>query len=339
MFIYGLVGPLLRAPRLGYVKGYYRRPVQVWSRRYESGGGRVTELTARPLLNLFFPELSGVIQPLAGESAGRREVLEHLPFFTGYGVEIGLLIDVLERFGLGRIAQVNLGARVHRNRDLPSLSIMAFAVAQVLMTRAGGAAGAPIAGRLPSTMRLVSLENGMALEPHDVREHERPPIATVPAYRERRRLTHAPAAATPRERRGPGPRARVRRPGHHPRSAGRGVPALRGPRPGGGHRAGGRRRRDRRAGVDPDHPDPQVLRRAAHDPQRRHHPDRESQPRLRGRRRPGHDPVHAGCGRRARGASGRGTGVGRRGRRQAGRAHVDGVVELRDFGAVLQLSV
>ena len=198
MFIYGLVGPLLRDPRLGYVKGYYRRPLRVGSRWYESGGGRVTELTARPLLNLFFPELSGVIQPLAGESAGRREVLEHLPFFTGYGVEIGLLIDVLERFGLGRIAQVNLGARVHRNRDLPSLSIMAFAVAQVLMTRAGGAAGAPIAGRLPSTMRLVSLENGMALEPHDVREHERPPIATVPAYRERRRLTDAAAAAAAR---------------------------------------------------------------------------------------------------------------------------------------------
>jgi len=194
-FIYGLLGPLLRDPRIGYVKGYYRRPLQVGSRRYESGGGRVTELTARPLLNLFFPELSGVLQPLAGESAGRREVLEQLPFFTGYGVEIGLLIDVLERFGLDRIAQVNLGARVHRNRDLPSLSIMAFAVAQVLMTRVGDAAGAPIAGQMHRAIRLVSPEDGMTLEPHEVREHERPPIATVPAYRERRRLTDAAGAA------------------------------------------------------------------------------------------------------------------------------------------------
>jgi glucosyl-3-phosphoglycerate synthase len=194
-FIYGLLGPLLRDPTIGYVKGYYRRPIQVGGRRHESGGGRVTELAARPLLNLFFPELSGVIQPLAGEAAGRREVLERLPFFTGYGVEIGLLIDVLGRFGLDRIAQVNLGARVHRNRDLPALSIMAFAIAQVVMTRVGEAAGVPIAEQMHRTMRLASLDNGLALERHDVRERERPAIASVPAYRRRRRLAEAGGAA------------------------------------------------------------------------------------------------------------------------------------------------
>ncbi len=194
-FVYGLLGPLLRDASIGYVKGFYRRPLQVGRRRYESGGGRVTELTARPLLNLFFPELSGVIQPLAGESAGRREVLERLPFFTGYGVEIGLLIDVLAHFGLGRIAQVNLGSRVHRNRELPSLSVMAFAIAQVLMTRVGESAGAPIAAQMNRTVTLVGREDGLSLERHDVREHERPPIASVPAYRQRRGLPNAAGAA------------------------------------------------------------------------------------------------------------------------------------------------
>jgi len=187
-FVYGLVGPLLREPHLGYVKGYYRRPIQVGDRRDESGGGRVTELTARPLLNLFFPELSGVIQPLAGEYAGRREVLERLPFFTGYGVEIGLLIDVLARFGLDRIGQVNLDSRVHRNRALPSLSVMAFAIVQVVMTRVGEAARAPIVDHMNRAMKLINLEDGLSLEVHEVFEHERPPIISVPAYRERRGL-------------------------------------------------------------------------------------------------------------------------------------------------------
>jgi glycosyltransferase involved in cell wall biosynthesis len=187
-FVYGLLGPLLREPRLAYVKGYYRRPIQVGDRRDECGGGRVTELTARPLLNLFFPELSGVIQPLAGEYAGRREVLERLPFFTGYGVEIGLLIDVLARFGVGRIGQVNLDSRVHRNRELRSLSVMAFAIVQVVMTRVGEAARAPIVDQMNRAMKLISLEGDLTLEVHEVREHERPPIITIPAYRERRAL-------------------------------------------------------------------------------------------------------------------------------------------------------
>ena len=94
-FVYGLIGPLLMEPRLGYVKGYYHRPFRTEGKMDEEGGGRVTELTVRPLLNLFFPLLSGVVQPLAGEYAGRREVLEQLPFFSGYGVETGLLIDLL----------------------------------------------------------------------------------------------------------------------------------------------------------------------------------------------------------------------------------------------------
>ncbi len=190
-FVYGLLGPLLREPRIGYVKGYYQRPIQVGSRRYETGGGRVTELTARPLLNLFFPELSGVIQPLAGEYAGRREILEQLPFFTGYGVEIGLLIDILDRYGLDRIGQVNLEARVHRNRELTSLSLMAFAIVQVVMARLGDRARAPLVEQMNTAMKLISLEGGLALEVREIRERERPPIITLPAYRTRRALVSA----------------------------------------------------------------------------------------------------------------------------------------------------
>jgi glycosyltransferase involved in cell wall biosynthesis len=194
-FVYGLLGPLLCQPHLAYVKGFYRRPILVGDRQAESGGGRVTELTARPLLNLFFPELSGVIQPLAGEYAGRREVLERLPFFTGYGVEIGLLIDALARFGLDRIGQVNLGSRVHRNRELSSLSVMAFAIVQVVMTRVGEAARAPIVAQMNRAMKLISADDGLSLEVHEVREHERPPISTVQAYRRGRGLAAVARAA------------------------------------------------------------------------------------------------------------------------------------------------
>ncbi|HEX9014046.1 MAG TPA: glucosyl-3-phosphoglycerate synthase, partial [Anaerolineaceae bacterium] len=99
-FVYGVLGPLLLNPTLQFVKGFYQRPLRTADKVQQGAGGRVTELTARPLLNLFYPELSGLIQPLSGEYGGRRTALEQCPFFSGYGVEIGLLIDILERFGL-----------------------------------------------------------------------------------------------------------------------------------------------------------------------------------------------------------------------------------------------
>jgi glycosyltransferase involved in cell wall biosynthesis len=192
-FVYGLVGPLLSDPRIAYVKGYYQRPLTDGTSRSTTGGGRVTELTARPLLNLFFPELSGMIQPLAGEYAGRREVLERLPFFTGYGVEIGHLIDLLGRFGLDRIGQVDLDTRVHRNRELEPLSLMAFAIIQVVMARVGDRAGCALREQMNTAMKLVRTPSARgdaahprpALDVREVREHERPPIVTVPAYRAR----------------------------------------------------------------------------------------------------------------------------------------------------------
>ncbi|HET7266108.1 MAG TPA: glucosyl-3-phosphoglycerate synthase [bacterium] len=185
-FVYGLVGPLLHDPRIAYVKGYYRRPLGEGPSHAADGGGRVTELTARPLLNLFFPELSGLIQPLAGEYAGRRELLERLPFFTGYGVEIGHLIDILERFGLDRIGQVDLETRAHRNRGLDSLSLMAFAIIQVVMARVGDRAGYALREQMNTAMKLIRSSPSPALDVREVREHERPPIATVPAYLARR---------------------------------------------------------------------------------------------------------------------------------------------------------
>src|SRR5438874_4038049 len=134
--VYGLLGPLLLEDGVDYVKAYYERPIGVASGELEAtGGGRVTELVARPLINLFFPWLAGVVQPLSGEYAGTREAFSSVPFFTGYGVEFGLLVDIAERVGLDRIAQVDLDVRVHRNQAVPELSRMAVGVVQAAMLR------------------------------------------------------------------------------------------------------------------------------------------------------------------------------------------------------------
>jgi glucosyl-3-phosphoglycerate synthase len=185
-FVYGLIGPLLREPRIGYVKGYYHRPIKVGDDLQHEGGGRVTELTVRPLLNLFYPLLSGMVQPLAGEYAGRREVLEQLPFFSGYGVETGLLIDLLERYGLYSIGQVNLEKRIHRNRTLADLSLTAFAIVQVVLMRLQARARTNLLEEVNRSMKLIRFERDhLSLEVRRVRDVERPPIASIPAYRER----------------------------------------------------------------------------------------------------------------------------------------------------------
>jgi len=131
-FVTGLLGPLLTRPRTLLVKGAYDRPVAPGG----GGGGRVTELVAKPLLALLFPALAGFRQPLAGETAVRRRVLEELELAPGYGVEIGLLIDAAARFGLEALAQVDLGVRTHRNRPLAELSVQAGEVMQAALSRA-----------------------------------------------------------------------------------------------------------------------------------------------------------------------------------------------------------
>ncbi len=192
-FVYGLVGPLILHPELQFVKGFYRRPLRVGNKMQAGGGGRVTELTARPLLNLFFPELSGLIQPLSGEYGGRRTALEQMAFSSGYGVEIGLLIDVFERFGLGAIAQVDLEERIHHNQPLESLSKMSFAIIQTVIRRIEKRYGTHLLEDVNKSMKLIRYgQQGLLLEVEEIAETERPAMIELAEYRER----FTPAVAT-----------------------------------------------------------------------------------------------------------------------------------------------
>jgi glucosyl-3-phosphoglycerate synthase len=140
MFVPWLVGPLLTCDGIHLVKSFYRRPLNVSDASGSegaTGGGRVTELVARPLLAALRPELGCVLQPLGGEYAATRELLASVPFAPGYGVEIGLLIDTYDRLGLDAIAQVNLGVRAHRNRPLAELGPMSRQVVATLLSRCG----------------------------------------------------------------------------------------------------------------------------------------------------------------------------------------------------------
>ena len=186
-FVYGILGPLLREPHLVYCKGFYRRPIRQGEVVAATGGGRVTELTARPLLNMFYPELSGMVQPLAGEYAARRAAIERVPFFTGYGVETGLLIDLLQQHGLGALAQVDLQQRIHRNQELLPLSKMAFAIIQVVIQRLEQRHRLQLLEPVNQSMKLIHYNaEGFRLEVREIRDHERPPMATIPEYRRQR---------------------------------------------------------------------------------------------------------------------------------------------------------
>ncbi len=134
-YVSGLLGPLLCEPRIAFVKGFYRRPFRVGTVTLPDEGGRVTELTARPLLRTFYPELAAFEQPLAGELAATRELLERLPFVTGYGVDIGLLLDAYSVAGLEALAQVDLDIRQNAHQPLRELGAMAAAVLQALTAR------------------------------------------------------------------------------------------------------------------------------------------------------------------------------------------------------------
>jgi glucosyl-3-phosphoglycerate synthase len=164
-FMTGLLGPFLLDAELGFLKAYYRRPSGDGSPR---GGGRVTELVARPLLAMLFPELADVVQPLAGEFAARRDVFEALPFVEGYGVDIALLIDAARHCGTEHLAQVDLGVRVHRNRPLHELGPMATIVMLTALQRAGHP-------DLPVDVVLDRPDH----KPAEVRYAERPPLNTV----------------------------------------------------------------------------------------------------------------------------------------------------------------
>ena len=149
-FVSGLLGPLLTDPAVAFVKGYYERP-----RTGALGGGRTTELTARPALATLFPQLATIVQPLSGEFGGRRSLLERLPFVRGYGVDIGLLIDAAEAVGTGAIVQVDLGTRRHRHHDLDQLGPQALSVLQTVLDRAGVPAANPATLVRPGLPPLV----------------------------------------------------------------------------------------------------------------------------------------------------------------------------------------
>ncbi|MHA7207771.1 glucosyl-3-phosphoglycerate synthase [Arthrobacter sp. MDT1-65] len=178
-FAVGLLGPLLTDPQVHFVKSYYDRPLDDGVKVMPAGGGRVTELVARPLLNLFWPELAGVVQPLAGEYAGRRSLLECIPFVSGYGVEIGMLIDVLETVGLDGMAQVDLGERRHRNSTDGELARMAMQIQLTVQSRLHRRGLAPAA---PGTVELTQfLRNGDSYigDTAVIGVSERPPMLDV----------------------------------------------------------------------------------------------------------------------------------------------------------------
>jgi len=185
-FVYGLLGPLLLDPDIQYVKAFYDRPIRERNALRATGGGRVTELLARPLINLLWPELAGIVQPLSGEYAGRRETLEQVPFFSGYGVELGLLVDIAARFGVDAIAQVDLDRRVHRNQDMQALGRMSFGILQAAFLRLAEE-GRSVPGNFATT--LVQFSNQLVEyqpEPREIVTSRRPPIVTVDDYRRRR---------------------------------------------------------------------------------------------------------------------------------------------------------
>jgi glycosyltransferase involved in cell wall biosynthesis len=186
-FVYGLVGPLLTHEDIGFVKAFYQRPIKIGKQLVPLGGGRVTELTIRPLFNMYFPRLSGFIQPLSGEFAMRRKIAEKIPFFTGYGIETASLIDIQKKFGLRAMAQVDLKKKIHRNQNLASLSNMAFGILQVFAKRANALGKLILVKKIRETKRLIEhQEDGnYIIKPKKIFEKERPPIITVTEYRKK----------------------------------------------------------------------------------------------------------------------------------------------------------
>lgn len=185
-FVYGLLGPLLCRPEVSYVKAFYDRPLVFSQGVRPSGGGRVTEILVRPLFSLFFPELAALIQPLSGEYAVRREVLEAIPFPVGYGVETSHLIDVYRRWGMNAFAQTDLDRRIHRNQETRALGRMAFGILQTFLTRMeklGIASGWP--DMTSVLLQFQASGNEFEQIEYDIPEDERPPMIDIPAYRQR----------------------------------------------------------------------------------------------------------------------------------------------------------
>jgi glucosyl-3-phosphoglycerate synthase len=176
-FVTTLVHPLLERPDIAMTKAFYDRPLETSEGSDPKGGARVTELAARPLLGLLYPRLAGVIQPLSGEYALRRDLAMELPFVTGYGVDVGLLIDVVERHGLQSLVQVDVDMRQHRNRDLAALGRMSFQVMQAILKRLSAAGHLRVDDSL-STHMIQFIENDAPAH-IDLDVVELPPMSEV----------------------------------------------------------------------------------------------------------------------------------------------------------------
>ena len=182
-FVYGLLGPLIQDPQVHYVKAFYDRPLAFSKGFRPTGGGRVTEILIRPLFSLFYPELTAIIQPLSGEYAGRRSILERIPFPIGYGVETAMLIDIYEQLGLDGFAQTDLDTRVHRNQETIALGRMAFGILRTLLRRLTREQRAQFEAELPSIMWQHKVDKGEFEQvEYLIEEPERPPIIEIDAY-------------------------------------------------------------------------------------------------------------------------------------------------------------
>jgi glucosyl-3-phosphoglycerate synthase len=183
-FVSGLVGPLLAAPEVQLVKGFYTRVRTETDGSTSTEGGRVTELVARPLISLWWPELSGVVQPLAGEWAARRSLMESLPIPVGYGVELATLMDTVARHGLDAVAQVDLGSRAHRHQANHDLALMAAELMVVAdRRRRRGQSGT---AHLEQLAQYVRDEAGVARQvTRPIPVTERPPAAAASVDRRR----------------------------------------------------------------------------------------------------------------------------------------------------------
>lgn len=186
-FAYALVAPLLLNKNIKYAKAFYDRPISLDSKRIQpSGGGRVTELVVRPLFALMYPELTQIIQPLSGEYAGCREILENMAFPIGYGIETSMLLDIYEKWGLDIIAQVDLDRRIHRNQETRSLGRMSFGILQAFFRRIEKQGLVELKRQLFEQMIQFQVMDGNYQSTiFDIKEQERPPIIELPEYREK----------------------------------------------------------------------------------------------------------------------------------------------------------
>ena len=185
-FAYGLVAPLIYRREMKYVKAFYDRPLAPSTRIRPSGGGRVTEILVRPLFSMFFPELTAIIQPLSGEYAVRRDVLDKMPFPIGYGVETSHLIDVYQMFGLEAFGQTDLDQRVHRNQPTMDLGKMAFGILQTFFSRVESLGVMKDLPKMNTVLRQFQATDKLYKQvEHRIEEEERPPMIEVAAYNEK----------------------------------------------------------------------------------------------------------------------------------------------------------